>query len=443
MRTRAKGATVLIEILLLIVIGLCVLAAGFFSGSETAIISADQARLHAAALEGDRRASLAEQLLDRVEGIIGATLVGTNLAIATSTSLATVLVAKHVPPKWESLATTLIMTPLILVIGEIVPKSICRASADKITLYVARPLQWVEMVMLPVVWLVSKIADALLLVTGGGKADTQRSLSRQELVVLAELGQEQGTIDAQERRMLQSLLELNERPVSSAMAPFVDMTAVDINSSAQDVRDLAARTGYARFPVYQDRIDNIVGLVALVDILAAETGDQPSEDSESQAITPFIQEPVTFVPETMPIGILLRDLQQSQTPMVIAVDEHGGIAGLVTREDIVEEIVGDIHDERDREQKRLSIRGADTFECDGKMEIDDLNECLGLDLEKEGFETVAGLVMRVAGRIPQAGDTFSHGALRIEVLEAERRRVRRVRFVRSGEVSGDAQDSAP
>ena len=434
----------LIEILLLIVIGLCVLAAGFFSGSETAIISADQARLHGAALEGDRRASLAEQLLDRVEGIIGTTLVGTNLAIATSTSLATVLVAKHVPPKWESLATTLIMTPLILVIGEIVPKSICRASADKITLYVARPLQWVETIMLPVVWLVSRIADMLLLITGGGKADTQRSLSRQELVVLAELGQEQGTIDAHERRMLESLLQLNERPVSSAMAPFVDMVAVDVMSSTQDVRDLAARTGYARFPVYQDRIDNIIGLVALVDILAAETEDQPPEDSESQTIAPFIQGPVTFVPETMPIGILLRDLQQNQTPMVIAVDEHGGIAGLVTREDIVEEIVGDIHDERDREQKRLSIRGVDTFECDGKMEIDDLNERLGLDIEKDGFETVAGFVMKVAGKIPQPGNTFEQGQLHIEVLDAGRRRVKRVRLVRSMEAAdSDAQESGP
>jgi len=431
----------LIEIVLLIVIGICVLAAGFFSGSETAIISADQARLHGAALEGDHRASLAEQLLERVEGIIGATLVGTNLAIATSTSLATVLVAEYVPPKWESLATTLIMTPLILVVGEIVPKSICRASADQITLYVARPLQWVERIMLPVVWLVSKIADALLLVTGGGKADTQRSLSRQELVVLAELGQEQGTIDAQERRMLQSLLELNERPVSSAMAPFVDMTAVDINSTTQDVRDLAARTGYARFPVYQDRIDNIVGLVALVDILAAETEDRTT-DPWGDPIAPFIQGPVTFVPETMPIGILLRDLQQNETPMVIAVDEHGGIAGLVTREDIVEEIVGDIHDERDGERKGLSIHGVHTFECDGKLEIDDLNERLGLDIKKEGFETVAGLVMKVAGRIPQAGDTFTHGKLRIEVLEAERRRVRRVRFVRSGSEAGDTAPGA-
>ena len=443
-RRQAKRRRLVVEALLFGAIVLCLLAEAFFSGSETAIISADKALLRAGALDGDPRAMLAERLFERAETLIGTTLVGTNLAVATGTSLATVLfaVGEYVPDRWQSVATTLVMTPLILVFGEIIPKSICRASAYRITLHVVGLLYRAQQVMLPVVWFISRIADLLLSLAGGGREGTSRCFSREELVVLAELGQEQGAIEPRERQMIQSLLELGEQPVSTAMMPFVDIAAVNIAATAQTIKDLAARTGYARFPVYEGRIDNIIGIVSLVDVIFTEATQTPQETIADVPVASLMKAPVTFVPETMALGALLRDLQHTRTPMVIAVDEHGGVAGLVTREDIVEEIVGEIHDERDAGPRRLAMRGEDTFECDGKMEIDDFRERLGLDIEKEGFETVAGFVMKVAGRIPQAGDTFSHGQLRIEVLEAERRRVRRVRFVRSDKEAGsDAQDS--
>lgn len=430
----------MIEGILLLAIVLCLLAEAFFSGSETAVLSADSAQLHAAALEGDPRAALAERMMERVETVIGTTLVGTNLAVATGSSLATLLIAlgDHVPAKWHSAAAILVMTPLILVFGEILPKSICRASAQAVTLHIARPLRRAQQAMFPLVWLVSKAADLLLRITGGGKADTQRCLSREELVVLAELGQEQGVIAPQERRMIQSLLELNDRPVSTAMAPLVDMAAVSEHDTPQTVKDLAARTGYARFPVYEGRVDNIVGIVALVDILSAEAQAASQEPRPELSLASFVQRNITFVPETMPIGVLLRELQKNRTPMVIAVDEHGGVAGLVTREDIVEEIVGDIRDERDRVQRHVAMHGQGAFECDGKLEIDSLNEQLGLAIQKEGFETVAGMVAKAANRIPKALEAFEYRGLRIEVLDADERRVKRVRIVRSG---GDTSGS--
>ena len=357
MTKHGEKGTTLIEGLLLLAIVLCLLAEGFFSGSETAIISADSTRLHAAALEGNGRAALAERLLEHVERVIGTTLVGTNLAVVTASSLATLLItlSGYVPAEWHSAAATLVMTPLILVFGEIVPKSICRASANAITLHIASPLWRVQQCMLPLVWFVSKTADLLLRLTGGGEADTQRCLSRHELVVLAELGQEQGVIAPQERRMIESLLELNNRPVSTAMTRLSDMAAVSAHDTAQTVKDLAARTGYARFPVYEGRLDNIVGMVTLVDILAAEAKTGPQEPPPDLSVASFVQRNITFVPETMSVSVLLRELQESRTPMVIAVDARGRVAGLVTREDIVEEIVGDIHDERDGPKGRRSV----------------------------------------------------------------------------------------
>lgn len=426
----------MVEALLITGVVVCLLAEAFFSGSETAIISADKAKLRAAALDGDPRARLAVRMIEQTERVIGTTLVGTNFAVSAGSILATLVVGLHMQEKqWQSLATTLIMTPLILIVGEILPKSICRASAYAITLHVVRPLRAAQRLMLPVVLFVNHVANLLLRLTGGKKSNGQPSLSREELVVLAELGQEQGTIAPQERRMIKSLLELNERPLSTAMAPLVHVVGIDINATPDDVKATAARTGYARFPVYSGRIDNIVGVVALVDILSAEASSHGEPSPPQATLEPFVQRDVTFVPETIPIATLLRDLQQSATPMVIAVDEHGGVAGLATREDIVEEIVGDIHDERDRAAPRLAVHGEDTFECDGKLEVDELNERLGLAIEKEGFETVAGLVMKLAGKIPQAQEAFDYGNLRVEILEADARRVRRVRFVKTHETA--------
>lgn len=417
-----------VEVMLLIGVLVCLFAEGFFSGSETAIVSADRAQLRAAALAGDPRATLAERLLARVETVLGTTLVGTNFAVATSTSLATLLVARHVPEQWATLATTLVLTPLILIVGEIVPKSICRANAYRLTLLIARPLRWAQLGLYPFVWLASKTADRLLRVVGAGKTDTEHSLSREELVVLAEISQEHGALAPQERRMIERLLALNERPVSTAMAPLVDVAAVDAKAPCDAVKELAARTGFARFPVYEGRVDNIVGIVALVDVLFAEAR---GEDTAAQGLAPFIRRDVMFVPETKPIGPLLRELQTSRTPMVVVVDEHGGVVGMVSREDIVEEVVGDIHDERDRVLKVVAAQGGRALECEGRVEIDDLAAALKITIDKEGFETVSGFVMKLAGRIPQAGETFDFEGMRIEVLDADQRRVKRVRVVRA------------
>ncbi len=419
-----------IEVMLLIGVVVFLFTESFFSGSETAIVSADRAQLRAAALEGDPRATVAERLLSRVETVLGTTLVGTNFAVSTSTSLASLLVAHYVPQQWETLATTAVMTPLILIFGEIVPKSICRANAYRLTLFIARPLRYAQLGLYPFVWFVSKVADRLLRVVGAGKIDTEHSLSREELVVLAEISQEHGALAPQERRMIERLFALNERPVSTAMVPLVDVAAVDATAPCNAVKELAARTGFARFPVYEGRVDNIVGIVALVDVLFAEAR---GEDTAESGLAPFIRRDVMFVPETKPIGPLLRELQTSRTPMVVVVDEHGGVVGMVSREDIVEEVVGDIRDERDRAPTLVSTQGGRAFECEGRMEIDDLAAALEITIDKEGFETVSGLVMKLAGRIPQAGDTFEFEGTRIEVLDADRRRVKRVRFVRETE----------
>jgi len=404
--------------LVVVLIVACLVLEGFFSGSETAIISADRTSLRARARRGDGRAAIARDLLAHAERLLSTTLVGTNLAVVIGTTLATWLVSRYVEPQWESVVTTAVMSPLILVFGEILPKSLARANALGMTLRVARALRLAQRLMAPVVVTVGWVADSLLRPFGGRGSERNPYVSREELKALAEVGAEHGVLLSEEKRMIQSVLELNERPVEGVMVPLVEMVAVPLEATVAELEEATARSGFSRFPVYEGRVDNVVGIVRVVDALKAGLGpDAP--------IGPLVHRDVTYVPETKPVGELLAELRYSRLPMAIVVEEHGGVVGLVTLEDLVEEVIGHIRDERGEEPPRLE---ATHFECDGSMEIDELVRLTGLAIRKEGFETVGGLLMKLTGRIPQQGEVIPFGAYRIEVLEATPRRVVRVRF---------------
>ncbi|MBM4038974.1 MAG: HlyC/CorC family transporter [Planctomycetes bacterium] len=412
---------------ILLLVLLCLLIEGFFSGSETALISADKAQLRAAARRGDRRAGLVTRLLERSEALLSTTLVGTNLSVVAGTSLATVFIGHHVPHGWESSVTTAVMAPLILIIGEIVPKSIARATANSLALRVAAPLRLFQRFMHPVVLVISRVADALLALVGVRPSGDSPYVTREELMVLTDMGEEHGVLVSEERRMIHSVLALRDRPVVSAMVPLVNIVSVPLDATVAQLDAVAARAGFTRYPVYEGRVDNIVGIVSVVDVLR---GDQPA-DPAATPILPFVRRDVTYVPETKPVGELLRELRYAPVPMAIVVEEYGGVVGLATAADLVEEIIGDIRDERLGGAPNLIARGSDVFECDGTADVDELAELTGLAIRKEGFETAAGLVLHLAGRIPRKGEKLPFGPFAIEVLDATPRHVRRLRFTRT------------
>ena len=412
--------------LLILVVVLCLLCEGFFSGTETALISSDKAQLRADANAGDRRAALAQSLLERSEALLSTTLVGTNIAVVAGTSFATLIVKNYVGPEWESTVTTLVMSPLILVFGEIVPKSLARAHPTATTLRVAGPLALVQRLLHPVVSVTERLTSAALALLGVKPGSRSPYVTHEELMAMARLGEEHGLLVSDDRRMIHSILELRDCPVSTVMVPLVDMASLPITAVVADVEALAARCAFSRFPVYETRVDNIVGVVRTLDVLNAV----PRDDRATHPIAPFVRREVTYVPETKAVGDLLRELRYSRVPMAIVVDEHGGVVGLATNEDLVEEIVGRIRDRR-HAQPRVTTTSRTVFECDGKMEVDELIERTGEPIEKEGFETVAGLVTKLTGSIPKTGDTIEFGPFRIEVLDASARRVRRLRFVRT------------
>ena len=405
-----------------------VLIEGFFSGSETAITSVNQVSLRHKAGAGDRRAGLLLRLIDDWETFLGTTLVGTNLAVVTSTSLAELVVARWCPPAWQSLANTLIMTPIIILFGEMLPKSIGRAEADRIAPHLAAPLAFAQRLLYPLVWIAGRTAGLLADLFGKEATHHNAFISRDDLRILMEVAVEEGAVPQATGDMLRALFDLDERTVAAAMTPLVQVASLPADATMADLEELAGQTGRSRFPVYEDRVDNIIGVVDMRFILF-RTGDA-ARLAPDQPVRPFIRD-VPFVPETLSIRDLLEDFHAFTVDMAVVVDEHGGCIGIITAQDVVEEIVGEIQDDLQQHPHDVLRTGEAVYECDGRTDVRKRARALGIDLGNPGFETVAGLVLKIAGRIPRPGEHFRFNGFDVEVLGIEGRRITRVRFRRA------------
>ncbi|MBD3184441.1 DUF21 domain-containing protein [Candidatus Poribacteria bacterium] len=393
----------------------------FFSGSETAVISTNKMRIKVMADQGNNKAKLTLRLLSRPERVLGTTLVGTNISVATSTTLAAIVVASFFQSgnsaNIESTINTIIMTPLILIFGEIIPKSICRARANSISLVISPLLRWSSIILYPAVTAITKISTYFALLFS--KKNRQKGSSvTEELRLLARLSEKEGLIRPHQRKMIDSVFDLERQTVAGAMVPLVDVVSVEKDIGLEDFYNIVAETKFSRFPVYDDRVDNIIGIINAMDVLYASY--------QMESISQFIHEDVTYLPETKHITTSLQELQKSHHPMGIVVDEYGGVTGVVTIEDLVGEIVGEIRDERDQEQESFNDK---TLECDGRISVDEVNERLEVEIPREGYETIAGFVIKQMDKIPKVGEEMRWKNLRIVVLQADERSISRVKFI--------------
>jgi len=396
---------------------------GFFAGSETAVVSASMARMEVLAQQLDRRAAFIKRLMQEPERMLGTVLVGTNL-MGTSAGVAGLSLIRWVLPGREGvqeLVNTLVMTFVILLFCEIVPKTVFRAKADSMALRSAAVLRYSDAVLRPVVLLMTKASNLVVKFSGQEDKDERSRIMREELKLLADMGRKEGALKKAQIRMIHGILDLEERTIGKIMTPLIDMTALPEGIDSQALLDKTAETGFTRIPVYRERIDNIVGLVNVLDVLAAS--------SPPETLRPFIREDIRHEPESRRVFPLLRELARSRSPMVFVVDEYGGVVGLVTIEDLVEEVMGEIWDEKDREEvdavQRISDR---VLDCDGKTEIQILNHDFDLSIPEGDYNTIAGLVIEKLQRIPRKGESLTVGNLRMLVLDADAKSVRRVRI---------------
>jgi putative hemolysin len=340
-------------------------------------------------------------------------------------SLATVLLAVVTGRSgltFASLATLLACVAVYILICEhLLPSIIVRRNPEAVLLALLPPFGVVARAMSP-------ISGGLVRLLTSGRPE--RLITAQEQSEEAqgeaahaylEAGEEQGLIERDERRLLQSIVDFGDTLAREVMTPRPDMVAIQADTTVSQLRALFREQEYSRFPVYQENLDNILGIIRVKDLLKVD-----GSASDDRPITPLIR-PTTFVPETKRVPELLKEFQRKQVQMAIVVDEYGGTAGLVTIEDLLEEIVGEIRDEDDVESEPIVEEGNGSYVFSAKVSFDDFQERLDLEIEPEGFETVGGYILTRLGRVPSVGETFELDGLHIEVLEAERRRIHKVR----------------
>jgi len=397
------------------------LAAVYVGTIETAFSALMKLSLRLMAERGREDRLLAQYLDDPIELFVPA-----RLLLGLFFSLATVLFAVLTGSSGitlPSIATLLASVAIFIVICEhLLPSLIVRRNPERVLTMLLPSFSWIAGAMLP-------ISQPLVRLLTTGKAERLAAIQEQldgepgEVAhAYLEKGEEHGLIERDEKRLLQSIVDFGDTLAREVMTPRPDIVAIQAGATVGDLRAVFREQEYSRFPVYKDNLDNIVGAIRVKDLFHI---DDPMLDS--RPITPLIR-PMTVVPETKRVPELLKEFQRKQVQMAIVVDEYGGTAGLVTLEDLIEEIVGEIRDEDDVETEPVVEEGHGSYVFSAKVSFDDLRDRLDLEIEPEGFETVGGYILARLGRVPAVGESFELDGLQIDVLEAERRRIHKVRF---------------
>lgn len=398
----------------------CILAEGLFSGSEIAIVSASKIKLNHLAQSGSKPAQLIQRLLQQPAKLLSTTLVGTNVSTVVATALATSLLSQTYPQR-AGLYATLVIFPLTLIFGEIIPKTIYYQHRNKIVLMLAYPLKAISIVLAPVVSVMNGLVGLLLGLLNTDVKLEQLFVTKEELRLLVAQDKKGEMLERVEREMIDRVFEFGDTLVKEALVPLIDVIGIDREASINQVINLLQEKGFSRFPVYYERVDNIVGVINVFDLIYAKEGESD--------LTRFIA-PAYYVPETMRIGDLLKEIQQRGIQLAIVVDEYGNNQGIVTLEDILEEIVGEIQDEYDAERQLYHVSDDGSYVMDARMELDHIREKLGLELPEGDFETLGGLVLHLIKKIPDPGEKIIVGNLELTVLKADGRSIKKIKLVK-------------
>ncbi len=403
----------------------CLLLSAYFSATETAFSSANTTRLKTLAEKGSGNAALALKLLEQYDRLLSTILIGNNIVNIATASIGTVLFVRHYGDAGATISTV-VVTVVVLIFGEISPKSIAKDCAEKCAMLSApilRVLIWVLMPLNLLFSLWKKLLNKVFRLSGESK------MSQEELLMLVDEVQQEGSIDRDEGELLKNAIGFSEQEAQDILIHRVDLAALPVTAGKEEVAALFTQTKYSRLLVYDGSIDHILGTVHQKDFyVGCGVTDKPLRD---------IIAPPVFALENEPIRLLLKKLQQAKTHVAVVVDEYGGTCGIVTMEDILEELVGEIWDEHDEEEVFLRKLGPDTYAVDAAMDLADFAAYFHLKTDSE-MVSVSGWVMEQFGRVPEAGDSFTCGDLRVQVTRVENHRIEEIRVVQETPAPAEA-----
>lgn len=400
---------------------LLILVNAFFVLSEFAIVKVRDTRMAELAAAGSRRARVANHVINHLDAYLAATQVGVT---AASMGLGWLGAAAFsdvfgiaMNPVAAAAVAFILVTFLTIIFGELVPKSIAIRKAERSSLVVALPLRWFYLITRPITWLMYIAAAGVLrLFHITPASERELAYSEEELRMILEASQEVGHIDEIEQALMRRALTFGDQTVSDIMVPRTEMTALPTSATVAQVMDEIAETNHTRYPVYEEDVDNILGYIHVKDLYRAP----------HDAVLRRLLRPIGFIAETANIEVALQRFQSTRTPLIIVVDEHGGTAGIVTIQDVVEELIGEVQDEFDLEAPVIENREDGSYSVDGGARIDYLEEALGLKASEEGFPTLGGRVFEQLQRRPQVGDEAEVGNFHATVLEVDGMRICRV-----------------
>lgn len=403
--------------LTLILIGFFLLLEGFFSGGELALITYNRIRMRHLAENGLKAAATVEKLLEKPDKIFGTTSLGTNLSVFAGSSIATMFVAQRFGESDADFYSFLVMGPLTLLLGEIVPKTLFRQRADDVAPVIARPLELAQKLFTPVLAVTSWISRSAVRIFVGHKNVSRGHVSREELLLLTKMGADSLSIEHDERKMIRKIFEFRTNTLESVMRPLVTVVGAPSVSTLAEAKARMAETQYSRLPVFVERIFNIVGIISVFDVMSKK---------DLSVRLDKVMSPVFYTPITKKNADLLKEMQEKKIHMAVVVDEYGGAIGIVTIEDLVEEIVGEIEDEYDSPVKHYEKTGEGSYIINAAMEIDAINEELGLGMPKGDYETMSGFINHAMERIPKAGERLAVEPFLVTIADSTTRMVKSV-----------------
>ncbi|HYK84251.1 MAG TPA: hemolysin family protein [Ktedonobacteraceae bacterium] len=404
---------------LVVTLILCAMA----SAAETSFTSISRIKLKNLVEEGDRKGIEIEHLLANPNKFLSTILIVNSVAVIVASSMATVLALRFSASLGE-LLSTIVISLVVLIFCEITPKTAAVQNPLRWAKVFVGPVRGVAWLLQPIVWSLGAITNSLVRLMGGQVKHKGPFVTEEELRLLVTVGEEEGVLEEEETEMIHSIFEFADTTVREVMIPRIDMVTLESDATVDEAVDLALQGGFSRIPVYKESIDEIVGVLYTKDMLK-----QLRENHDTMSIRDLVR-PAYFVPETKKLDDLLREMQQKHVHLVIVVDEYGSVAGLVTIEDLVEEIVGDIQDEYDREEQLYQQVNENEYIFNAKINIDEFNELMDTQLDDTDYETLGGFLYAQLDKIPNIGDAVMFNDLTFTVLTTRGRRITQVKVVR-------------
>ena len=422
-----SGDTVVIRLVLVVV---CLVLSAFFSSSETALTTVNLIRIRNLADNGDKAAAWVLKARRDQSKLLGAILIGNNVVNLSASSMLTVLVTDVFGSQAVGAATG-VLTLLVLLFGEITPKTIATLEAEKNALRFARVICLLMTILTPVIFVVNLLSGGVLRLLGVDPNKPTDSITEDELRTIVEVGHEKGVIESEEKEMINNVFDLGDSVARDIMVPRIDMSFVDVEASYEELMEIFRRDHYTRLPVYEDNTDNVIGIINMKDLILLE-------DRAAFSVRDYLRQPL-FTFESKKLSELMIEMRKTSNNIVIVLDEYGATAGLITLEDILEEIVGDIRDEFDAdEEDELKEISKGEYLADGSMNLDDINDRLGLELVSEDFDSLGGFMIDRLEHLPAEGEEVDTEEVRLVVEKVNKNRIDKVHIYVKKTVANEA-----